>query len=148
MQHGVKEDSPMKRNEPITRIMTSDPITIHTGQKASDARKLMAEGGFHHMPVTSGKKLVGLLSTTDLLRATYMADTDPQASDAVLDHTHTVVGLMQKAVVVLKANQTVREAVGVFAEGKFHSLPVVDDHENLVGIVTTTDVLRYMQDQY
>ena len=54
----------------------------------------------------------------------------------------------QKAVVVLRANQTVREAVGVFAEGHIHSLPVVDDHENLVGIVTTTDVLRYMQEQY
>jgi CBS domain-containing protein len=138
----------MKRNEPISRIMTSEPLTIHTGQKVSDARKVMADGGFHHVPVISGKKLVGLLSTTDLLRATSMATTDQDASDAILDHTCTIVSLMQKAVVVLRANQTVREAVGVFAEGHIHSLPVVDDHENLVGIVTTTDVLRYMQEQY
>jgi CBS-domain-containing membrane protein len=90
---------------------------------------------------------VGLLSTTDLLRATSMATTDKEASDAILDHTYTIVSLMQEAV-VLRANQTVREAVGVYAEGHIHSLPVVDDHENLVGIVTTTDVLRYMQEQY
>jgi CBS domain-containing membrane protein len=138
----------MKRNEPISHIMTPQPFTIHTGQKLSEARQMMAEGGFHHMPVTSGKKLVGLISTTDLLKASYALGVDPRESDAVLDHTHTVDGLMQKYPITLKTKQTVRDAVGIFAEGKFHSLPVIDDDENLVGMVTTTDVLRYMQDQY
>ena len=31
----------------------------------------MSEGGFHHVPVVSGKKLLGMLSATDLLRVTY-----------------------------------------------------------------------------
>jgi CBS domain-containing protein len=42
----------------------------------------------------------------------------------------------------------VRNAVQIFAEGKFHSLPVVDNDDNLVGIVTTTDVIRYVLEQY
>lgn len=138
----------MKRNEPISTIMTTGAVTVHLGQKLSDVHKAMTEGGFHHVPVVSGRKLIGLLSTTDLLRVSYEYGTDPRQVDAVLDHTVTIEQLMRKYPVTLKKGQTVRDAVGVFAEGKFHSLPVVDEDDNLLGIVTTTDVLRYMMEQY
>lgn len=138
----------MKRNEPITHIMTTDVVTVHLGQKLSDVHKAMTTGGFHHVPVLNGKKLIGLLSTTDLLRVSYEYGTDPRQMDTVLDHTVSIEQLMQKYPVTLKKSQTVRDAVGVFAEGRFHSLPVVDEDENLLGLVTTTDVLRYMMEQY
>ena len=138
----------MKRNVPVHTIMTPTPVSAHIGQSLSDVRKAMTEGGFHHMPVVNGKKLIGLLSSTDILRVSYEYQIDPRQMDAILDHNITIKELMTTGLVRVRKNDTIREVVDIFATGKFHSLPVVDEEENLVGIVTTTDVLRYMADQY
>jgi len=56
-----------------TRVEDHDhhAVSVHVGQKLSEVRAAMSEGGFHHVPVVSGKKLLGMLSATDLLRVTY-----------------------------------------------------------------------------
>ncbi len=61
----------MKKNLHVSHIMHANPVTVHIGEKPSAAQQKMMDGGFHHLPVVSGKKLVGMLSTTDLLRASY-----------------------------------------------------------------------------
>ena len=47
----------------------------------------------------------------------------------------------------MRSNQPIRTAFELLAEGTFHALPIVDDGD-LVGIVTTTDLLKYALDQY
>jgi CBS domain-containing protein len=138
----------MKRNESITHLMTTRLVTVHTGQRLSEVRKAMTDGGFHHVPVVSGKKLIGMLSATDLLRVTYEYGVDERQNDVVLDHTVAIRELMTTTPITVKTSSTIRDAVGILAEGKFHSLPVVDDNGDLAGLVTTTDVLRYLLEQY
>lgn len=87
-----------------------------------------------------------MLSSTDILRVSYQYGTDDRQTDAMLDHTVTVSELMKEPTCV-KRTETVRDAVRVLAEGTFHSLPVTTDSGELVGIVTTTDVMRYLLDQ-
>ncbi|NOR71314.1 MAG: CBS domain-containing protein, partial [Methylomarinum sp.] len=41
-----------------------------------------------------------------------------------------------------------REASQILAEGNFHSLPVVDQQQQIVGMVTMTDLIQYLNDQY
>ncbi|HHO53383.1 MAG TPA: CBS domain-containing protein [Deltaproteobacteria bacterium] len=137
----------MRRNEKITKIMTESPITIQVGQPLSKASALMREHGFHHVPVVDGARLVGILSTTDLLQVSYQHGADPRQIDAVLDHTVSIRELMRDPQEI-KDTQTVRDAVEILAEGKFHSLPVTTAEGELAGIVTTTDLLRYLKDQY
>jgi CBS domain-containing protein len=138
----------MKRNERITKIMTNSPTCVQLGQKLSEVHQVMSKGGFHHVPVVDGKKLVGILSSTDLLRVSYEHGRDARQVDAVLDHTVSIQQLMQSDMVTLKEDQTVRDAIGHFSKGQFHSLPVVDGAGHLAGIVTTTDVMQYMLEQY
>lgn len=138
----------MRRNEKISTIMTADPATVQVGQPMSDVSRLMQEGGFHHVPVLEGKRLVGIVSSTDILRVSYQYGTDARQTSTVLDHTVALEDLMQKSPTTLSAGSTIRDAVTVLSEGAFNSLPVVDGDSNLVGIVTTTDVLRYMLEQY
>jgi CBS domain-containing protein len=140
----------MKKNEPISHIMTRDVTTVHLGQRPSEARQLLATGKFHHLPVVDGKRLVGILSATDFLRvsfAAYGAGSD-QAFDAFLDHQFSIGDLMQRDVVSLTEGSSVREAAGLLHRHAFHALPVVDADANLVGIVTTTDLLGYLLEQY
>ena len=137
----------MKRNERISKIMTRDPLTVHQGQSIFDVQKLMVEHRFHHVPVVSGTRVVGMISATDLARATYeFAGGDH--NQAVLDSTRTIQDVMQAGLITIKDTDTVRDAAEVLAKDWFHSLPVVDDEANLVGIVTTTDLLNYLIDQF
>jgi CBS domain-containing protein len=48
---------------------------------------------------------------------------------------------------VVAPNSTIKEVAEIFATEPFSSLPVADG-DQLVGIVTTTDVIRYLLDQY
>ncbi len=139
----------MKRNVPISTIMSSDLFSVHTGQPLSEVRRLLAERPLHHVPVVSGKKLVGLISATDMLRLSFQAyGTDERTVDAVLDSQFSIDKVMTTRLVTLHHKRTIRDAAELLREGTFHSLPVVNDDGELVGIVTSTDLIRYHLDQY
>ena len=136
----------MKRNEPISKIMSTDVQTINTTQKVSDARKIMADGGFHHLPVVSGKKLVGLITASDILGISVEGvGSDQRSMDAYIDHQFSVEGVMKKDLRTIGEGGTIRQAADLLADGDLHALPVIDG-ENLVGIVTSTDLIRYLRD--
>ena len=139
----------MKRNENITHIMTANPEYIQVGQPLSEARRTLASSSFHHLPVVDGKKVVGMFSNTDLLRLTFDAgNMDPRMMDAVLDHQMLLKEVMTDRPTTISKSATVRDAAELLSSGSMHGLPVVDDAQHLVGIVTTTDLVKYMLDQY
>jgi CBS domain-containing protein len=139
----------MKRNEPVSKIMSRNLITVHHGDPISKVRQLFKDNGVHHMPVVNGDQLVGLVSYSDVLRVSFgdAFNTDERTVDATLDHTLKLEDLMQKDVVTLTEHSTVREAAESLSKGKFHSLPVVNGGK-LVGMVTSTDLIRYLMDQF
>lgn len=135
----------MKKHEPITKIMTSAPYTIHTGMKLSEVRAIFAENPFHHLPVVNGDKLVGVISSTDILRAAFGSSS--AEIDSTLDHTSSIEELMKKRPQTVSTSATIREAAEHLSTGDFHSLPVLDK-EKLAGIVTSTDLIKYLLEQY
>lgn len=139
---------PMKRNEPVSKIMTRELQTVHVGQKLSEVRRMLAANPYHHVPVVSGDKLVGLISSTDMIRLSLaIFGADQRAVDTMLDASHTIESVMTTKLSTIGAKDTVREAAELLGEGSFHSLPVVEDGK-LVGMVTSTDVIRYLLAQY
>ena len=141
----------MKRNDPIQKVMTKPEqlVTVHTAMKVSEARRTLDRENFHHLPVVSGDELVGMLSATDLTKVEIAGwGTDRRSLDAVLDHQFTIEDLMTKEVETLPASAKVREAAELLAQGRFHSVPVVDEGRKLVGLVTSTDLLRYLVDAF
>ncbi|MEM9460770.1 MAG: CBS domain-containing protein [Myxococcota bacterium] len=139
----------MKRNESIKSIMATDVTTVNVTQPLSEVRRLMSEQQIHHVPVVSGSKLVGLLSATDMVRLSFSAyGADERAVDAMLDHEFSIEKVMNTELTTMRVSGTVREAAKQLREGKFHSLPVVSDEGELMGIVTSTDLIGYLYDQY
>ena len=58
----------------------------------------------------------------------------------------TIEQVMVKNVVSVSSNTSIKEVAEIFATKEFHALPVVDD-DVLVGIVTTTDLIKYLLKQ-
>ncbi len=138
----------MKHNQPVAKIMSRQLITVHHGDPISKVRLIIREQGVHHVPVVSGDQLVGIISASDILRVSFgdAFNTDERAVDATLDHTLTIEQVMAKDVIKLTEQSTIREAAEILAQGKFHSLPVVNGGK-LVGMVTSTDLIRYLLEQ-
>lgn len=139
----------MKKNEPVAKIASSVLVTVQVGQKLSDVRKLLQVNQIHHIPVVNGQMLVGLLSAVDLASLSLSGfGTDERSNDAILDSQFSIEKVMSKNLITVKLTAPIREAAQMLAEGHFHSLPVVDDEGNLQGLVTSTDLIKYLLQQY
>ncbi len=139
----------MKKKESVSQIASTALITIQMGQKLSDARKLMQVNQIHHVPVVNGTKLVGLLSAVDLASLSLTSfGSDECSNDTILDNQFSVEEVMSKNVVTIKPTASIREVAEMLAEGHFHSVPIVDNEGNLKGLVTSTDLIRYLLSQY
>jgi len=139
----------MKKNEPIDKILTRDVETVHVGMAVSDVRKLFMDKGFHHVPVVSGKKLVGIISASDILRISMDGvGADERSMDAYLDHRFSIEELMNRELRTLPPKSTIAAAAELLSDGSFHAIPVVDDSGSLEGLVTSTDLIRYLRELF
>ncbi len=64
----------MAMHEPVSDWMTRDPLTVAPDTSVEQARELMLEHHFRHLPVTRGEELLGIISMRDLARATLDED--------------------------------------------------------------------------
>jgi len=139
----------MKKNEKIDQILTREITTVHIAQKVSDVRKIFAENGFHHVPVVSGKKLIGIVSASDILGISVEGvGSDERSMDAYIDHQFSIEGLMKKDLKTLSTKSKISDAAEILSDGKFHAVPVVDENDDLVGLVTSTDLIRFLRDLF
>ncbi len=138
----------MKKNEPITQIMSSALQTVHDGEPVSRLRKIFEEGSIHHIPVVSGGKLVGMVTWSDFMRISFgeFGNQDAKGLDEILDHTYKIHDVMTKNCTTIPKSATVRDAARLLVSHNFHALPVVDGEE-LVGLVTSTDLIRFLAEQ-
>ncbi|MBL7875368.1 MAG: CBS domain-containing protein [Cyclobacteriaceae bacterium] len=141
----------MKKREPISTIMTKNIHVVQIEDKLTDAQEIVRKYGVRHVPVVHNKNLIGIISKTDLSRLTFsnIFEGQDEADEAVLDML-TLSQVMSHKPRVIKADDSIRHVAEILAVEEFHALPVVDpdDELKLVGIVTTTDVIRYLLEQY
>lgn len=134
---------------PITKVMSASPTTIQRGQPISEAYAILKQAPFHHLPVLDGDALVGMLSPTDILRLAYDVDgTDERALAAVLDHQFTIDDAMTPEPSTLPDTASVTDAATVLSDGTIHSVIVLDENSRLEGIVTTTDLVQFLLEQF
>jgi CBS domain-containing protein len=133
----------------ITDLMTPNPATIERSQPISEAYSTLSYAPFNHLVVTEQDELVGMLSMSDILRLVYDADgTGDSALRTYLDHQFTIEGLMNKDLRTISIQSTIAEAADALSDGTLHAIPVVDDKGDLMGLVTSTDLIRYLRELF
>lgn len=127
--------------------MTSNVITLNHTDNLETAEHLFREKNIRHIPVVSGKSIIGMLSLTDLLRVSFVDATSEEHVDSTVYKMFTLEQVMAKKIVSVSSDTTIKEAAEILSSKEFHALPVVNNGE-LAGIVTTTDMINYLLDQY
>jgi acetoin utilization protein AcuB len=113
----------------LVNLMTSDPVTVHPHDHLSRAKSMMHAGHFRRVPVVDGGRLVGILTERDLAKYS-----------GFLESTR-VNAAMRTALITVTPHNTVEDAARLMLKHKIGGLPIVAAGR-LVGIVTTTDLLR------
>ncbi|NNJ87936.1 MAG: CBS domain-containing protein [Eudoraea sp.] len=129
---------------PVTTIMTKNIISVDVKDGLEKAEHLFKKHKIRHMPVTDHKKIVGMLSMNDLLRISFADGAYREEGDikSNLYEMFSIKHVMVNNLETISSKNTVREVTSILTKRKFHAMPVVDGEE-LVGMVTTTDLLKY-----
>ena len=139
----------MKKRTPVSEIMTKDIVTLNYSDDLVTAEKLFKKHHIRHIPVVNGEVITGILSYTDLLRISFAdaVDEDDSSVDTVVYNMFTIDQVMVRNVVSVSSSTSIKDVAEILANSEFHALPVVDDWK-LVGIVTTTDLINYLLEQF
>ena len=139
----------MKQNVPVSTIMTKNVVKLNLSDDLTKAESLFKKHHIRHIPVVYNSKIVGMLSFTDLLRISFVdaIDDDDEVIDATVYNMFTVEQVMAKKLVAISPETTIKEAAEILSKKEFPALPVCEG-DLLVGIVTTTDLIKYLINQY
>ena len=131
---------------PVDKVMTRSPVTLALDATLSDAAEALLAGGFRHLPVvTLDGRLAGMLSERDLrsrlgteasafLDATFDALQEPVAEAMTPDPMFVHVGA------------PLGQVLPIFADEGVGAVPVLDEGDRVVGIVSYVDLIRDLRD--
>ena len=129
----------------VRDVMTPDPITISPNHSIGTALARMRQGGFRRLPVVENGKLVGIITDRDLR----LAMNSPYVMregwyDSYLMEHLEVRSCMTPDPLTVDVDENLLDAVRLMRKHKFGGLPVLDA-DNLVGILTETDLFDYLE---
>lgn len=137
----------MKKRAPVSKIMSSNPISVNLSNKVMDVANLFQEHNFHHIPVVSGSSLIGMISKSDIDRVSFVTSAQDEKANTAIYDSLKIEQVMTKQVDTVQVDDSIKSAAELLATGKYHALPVMDG-KDLKGVVTSTDVIKYLLDQF
>ena len=105
----------------------TDPIFLNEDNTVRQALELMAKYRISGVPVTRGTKLVGIITNRDIVFETNY--------DKTLDEVMT-----KSPLITAKEGTTLEEALEILKKHKIEKLPLIDDDNNLKGLITIKDI--------
>jgi CBS domain-containing protein len=134
------------KRDVVREIMMGSPVTLSPDDTLDLASNLIALGRIRHIPIVENDKLVGLVSDRDVCSTTggEVFGLRPKSKSALLKSV-LVKDVMKRRLVTVNADTAIKDAARLMAAKKIGCLPVVE-RRRLIGLLTTTDVLRYVEE--
>lgn len=137
----------------IEAIMSRDVLSVGPTTTVREAVRLIEDSEIRHLPIVEDKRLLGIVSDRDLreFRIPLMVEIE-RFSEGDRDRTDELLNtplseVMAADVVSVDSSETIESVIDAMIEYKVGAVPVIDRHtEELVGIVSYVDVLRYARE--
>ena len=125
----AEEVDKVKRSE---NGVITDPFYLSPEHTLADANELMAKFRISGVPITEGRKLVGIITNRDLK---FETDFSKKIKDS----------MTSEGLVTAKEGITLEEAKAILAKARKEKLPIVDDDFNLKGLITIKDIEKQIK---
>jgi CBS domain-containing protein len=116
-----------------------DVLTVDAATTVLDAVKAMVEGNVGSLVVTDGETLLGIVTERDYLRRVTLEGRD--------ERTTPVREIMSAPFVYVHPDATIDECMAIMTERRLRHLPVLDDGDELTGIVSIGDVDKFQSQE-
>jgi CBS domain-containing protein len=149
----------------VRDVMTIDVVTVNEYDTVREAAKILAECNISGAPVLDAEgELVGILTESDILRSVKgaadevrmvfpsvnpmgimfeLAKGETEIMEAFEEQANTVVmDVMTKNVITCHQNTDLNKVASILVKKGINRLPVVDDEDRVVGIVTRGDIIK------
>src|ERR1700684_1104851 len=131
----------------LSNIMTARVVTVEMDDRLEAVKEIFDTMSFHHLLVVDEhKKLSGVVSDRDLLRALspYVGSAAETARDLATLNKR-VHQIMTRHPITLRPQSTVADAVNLLLAHRISCVPVVDDDFKPIGIVSWRDLLKSLE---
>ncbi|MDQ3262184.1 MAG: CBS domain-containing protein [Myxococcota bacterium] len=143
----ARSDLPLPKGSSVEEIMSRDVLSFQPDTSLQTAVELLFERGIGGAPVLDLLgNVVGVLSKTDFVGDRYSGETaahQTYGGMAVVEGA-TVSELMTTPPIVVREGTAITDAAALLVRLKLHRLPVVSASGGLVGIITTSDIVRWV----
>ena len=120
----------------VGRLMSSDVVTVTPGTGVEAAAELLRSKNIGSVVVVDeNDKLRGILTSTDFVHI--VAENDPKDESSVMDY-------MTTDVITVGAQDSIQDAADQLITYGIHHLPVVDNDDHVIGMLSTTDLAAYL----
>ena len=130
----------------VEKIMEKSVVTVELDDSLKTVKEIFDNTHFHHLLVVESGKLFGVVSDRDLLKAL-----SPNIETAIETRRDTatlnkkVHQIMTRKPVTLMQNKGIYDAIEIFNNHNVSCIPIVDDKDNLVGIISWRDILKALE---
>jgi len=130
----------------VASIMSKPVVTVELDDSLSLVKEIFDNAQFHHLLVVEQGKLLGVISDRDLLKA--ISPNLGTAAEKVADlatlnkKAHQI---MSRKPVCINQSEPASRAVELFQSHRISCIPVVDDHQKPVGILSWRDILKIIR---
>ena len=129
IEEQAEEVDRVKRSE---NGVITDPFYLSPEHTLKDANELMAKYRISGVPITEGRKLVGIITNRDLK---FEEDFNRPIKDC----------MTSKNLVTAREGVTLKEAKAILSKAKVEKLPIVDENFNLKGLITIKDIEKQIK---
>ena len=136
----------MEKIMKISKYMTTKLITTSPDATVRQAFITMQSHRVRHLPVVKGNKLAGIISDRDLLRPRWADTMDDWTTYYQIDDETLVEHVMTKNPEVVRTYDGIQKAVKLFREQRYGALPVLNKKGELVGILSSHDLLGALEE--
>ena len=155
--HRVPRELPPDR---VGDVMTRDVMSVHPETPLGEVVRILVRSDFRALPVVDGGgQLMGILTNGDLVargglpaRLELLATLRPDALEQELARSgardRTAGSVMSPEVVSVREDQPLARAAELMVERGVKRVPVVDEQDRLVGIISRVDILRTVGEDY
>lgn len=120
----------------VGRVMSSGVKTVRPTTTVEEAAQKLLDNDIGSVVVVDGENtLEGILTTTDFVDI--VAKSQPKAET-------TVERYMTSDVITTTVQESIQDVADEMIEESIHHMPVVDDREGVIGMITTTDLASYI----
>lgn len=123
--------------------MTKKVIVADLQTKFSDIMTLFLDYRIYHLPVVENDVLIGIVSLTDALRF-FRKEANNITKDEHLNEIFDINVMMTTNPSTLGPDNTVKDAAEILSQAKFRSLPIVNEADGIVGIVSNKDLVKVL----